>query len=138
MKTEEIKQLFKDFESAAYEIDGVECWSARDMQILLGYSKWENFEKVIQKAKDACENAGETVLYHFPDVRKTIPMPKGAEKEIIDIALTRYACYLLAQNGDSRKPENLPRAEDIKKIQRKLDSDEKSVLKEVKKKKKKD
>jgi DNA-damage-inducible protein D len=105
MKTEEIKQLFADFESAASEIEGVECWSARDMQTLLGYSKWENFEKVIQKAKDACENAGETVLYHFPDVRKTIPMPKGAEKEIIDIALTRYACYLVAQNGDSRKPE---------------------------------
>lgn len=105
MKTGEIKQLFQEFESTAAEIEGVECWSARQMQFLLGYSKWENFEKVINKAKDACTNAGEEVANHFPDVRKTIPMPKGAEKEIIDIALTRYACYLVAQNGDSRKAE---------------------------------
>jgi DNA-damage-inducible protein D len=105
MKTEEIKQLFIRFESAASELKGVPCWSAREMQILLGYNKWENFEKVIQKAKDACQNAGEKVAHHFPDVRKTIPMPKTAEKEIDDILLTRYACYLLAQNGDSRKEE---------------------------------
>jgi DNA-damage-inducible protein D len=105
MKTEEIKQLFEQFESAASRIEGIECWSARTMQTLLGYSKWENFEKVIQKAKESCKNAGEEAANHFPDVRKTIPMPKGAEKEIIDIALTRYACYLIAQNGDSRKAE---------------------------------
>jgi DNA-damage-inducible protein D len=105
MKSEEIKQLFTQFESAAAEIEGVECWSARELQDLLGYSKWENFEKVIQKAKDACKNAGEKIAYHFPDVRKTIAMPKGAEKEIEDILLTRYACYLVAQNGDSRKVE---------------------------------
>jgi DNA-damage-inducible protein D len=105
MKSEEIKQLFTQFESAAAEIEGVECWSARELQDLLGYSKWENFEKVIQKAKDACKNAGEKIDYHFPDVRKTIAMPKGAEKEIEDILLTRYACYLVAQNGDSRKVE---------------------------------
>jgi DNA-damage-inducible protein D len=103
MKTEEIKQLFEQFESAASEIEGIECWSAREMQTLLGYSKWENFEKVIQKAKEACKNAGEEVNDHFPDVRKTIAMPKSAEKEIVDVALTRYACYLVAQNGDSRK-----------------------------------
>jgi DNA-damage-inducible protein D len=71
----------------------------------LGYSKWENFERVIQKAKDACKNAGEEIIYHFPDIRKTIAMPKTAVKEIVDIALTRYACYLIAQNGDSRKVE---------------------------------
>ena len=105
MKTEEIKQLFAQFETAASEIEGVECWSARELQSLLGYSKWENFEKVIQKAKDASKNAGEEVLYHFPDIRKTIAMPKTAEKEVVDIALTRYACYLIAQNGDSRKEE---------------------------------
>jgi len=105
MKSEEIKALFAQFESAAAELEGVECWSARELQDLLGYSKWENFEKVIQKAKDACKNAGEEVAYHFPAVRKTIPMPKGAEKEIDDILLTRYACYLIAQNGDSRKQE---------------------------------
>lgn len=105
MKSEEINQLFEQFERAACEVENVECWSARELQQLLGYSKWENFEKVIQKAKDACRNAGEQMDYHFPDVRKTIPMPKGAEKEIDDILLTRYACYLIAQNGDSRKQE---------------------------------
>lgn len=105
MKTQEIKELFEQFEGVAAEYEGVECWSAREMQILLGYSKWENFENVINKAKDACTNAGEEVIYHFPDIRKTIPMPKGAQKEIDDILLTRYACYLIAQNGDSRKEQ---------------------------------
>jgi len=105
MKSDEIKNLFIQFEAAASELEGVECWSARELQVLLGYSKWENFEKVILKAKEACNNAGERVSYHFPDIRKTIPMPKGAEKEIDDILLTRYACYLIAQNGDSRKEE---------------------------------
>lgn len=105
MKSEEIKDLFTKFEAVAAELEGIECWSARELQKLLGYSKWENFEKVIQKAKDACNMAGEVVDYHFPDVRKTIPMPKEATKEISDILLTRYACYLIAQNGDSRKPE---------------------------------
>jgi DNA-damage-inducible protein D len=105
MKSDEIKQLFTQFESASSELEGVECWSARELQSLLGYSKWENFEKVIKKGKDACLNAGEEVSNHFPDVRKTIPMPKGAQKEIDDILLTRYACYLVAQNGDSRKEE---------------------------------
>jgi len=105
MKSDEIKNLFSQFEAAASELESIECWSAREFQNLLGYSKWENFEKVIQKAKDACIHAGEEVDYHFPDIRKTIPMPKGAEKEIDDILLTRYACYLIAQNGDSRKKE---------------------------------
>jgi DNA-damage-inducible protein D len=105
MKTEEIKNLFVKFENAASDYEGIECWSARELQVLLGYSKWENFEKVILKAKDACSNAGEKTTDHFPDVRKTIPMPKGAEKELVDILLTRYACYLIAQNGDSRKEE---------------------------------
>jgi DNA-damage-inducible protein D len=105
MKTEEIKQLFEQFEAAAAEVENIECWSARDLQKLLGYSKWENFDKVVQKARDACANAGEEINDHFPDVRKTIPMPKGAEKEIDDTLLTRYACYLIAQNGDSRKEQ---------------------------------
>ena len=70
---------------------------------ILEYNKWENFEKVINKAKDACKNSGITVIDHFPDIRKTIKMPKGAEKTILDYKLTRYACYLIAQNGDSRK-----------------------------------
>ena len=105
MKSEEIVQLFEKFENAASELEGVECWSARDLQILLGYSKWENFEKVIQKGKDACKNAGEEIAYHFPDVRKMVAIGSGAEKEIDDILLARYACYLVAQNGDSRKQE---------------------------------
>lgn len=105
MKSEEIQQLFILFENIASELEGVECWSARELQPLLGYSKWENFEKVIQKAKDACKNAGEEIPYHFPDVRKMVAIGSGAEKEIDDILLTRYACYLVAQNGDSRKQE---------------------------------
>ena len=83
--------------------DGVEFWYARELMAILKYSKWENFEKVINKAKDACKNSGITIIDHFPDVRKTIQMPKGAEKTIVDYKLTRYACYLIAQNGDSRK-----------------------------------
>jgi DNA-damage-inducible protein D len=105
MKTEDIKQLFSEFETAASEIEGVECWSARELQLLLGYSKWENFEKVIQKAKDSCTNAGEDIVNHFPDVGKMVIIGSGAEKQLDDIALTRYACYLVAQNGDSRKLE---------------------------------
>ncbi len=105
MKQEQIKELFERLESICYVYNDIECWSARELQDLLGYGKWENFEKVIQKAKDACINAGEQVTDHFPDVGKTIPMPKGAEKEIKDTLLTRYACYLVAQNGDSRKEE---------------------------------
>lgn len=105
MKSEEIQQLFVQFEAVASELEGVECWSARELQFLLGYSKWENFEKVIQKAKDACKNAGEVVGNHFPDVRKMVEIGSEAERAISDIALTRYACYLIAQNGDSRKEQ---------------------------------
>ena len=99
MKSDEIKNLFFQFEAAASELEGVECWSAREIQNLLGYSKWENFEKVIQKAKEACKTAGEEIDYHFPDVRKMIALGKGAEKEIDDILLTRYACYLVAKTA---------------------------------------
>ena len=105
MKTKEIKELFAKFEAAAAELEGVECWSARELQDLLGYTQWRNFVSTIDKAKDACRNAGENVVYHFADVSKTIPMPKGAEKEVNEILLTRYACYLIAQNGDPRKEE---------------------------------
>jgi len=105
IKSEEIKTLFAQFEQASAEFEGVECWSARELQKLLGYSQWRNFENTIEKAKEACKNAGENLFYHFADVSKTIAMPKGAEKEIDEILLTRYACYLIAQNGDSRKEE---------------------------------
>lgn len=105
MKTQEIKELFEQFEATAAEYEGVECWSAREMQILLGYSKWENFEKVINKAKEASSNAGEDIHNHFPDVRKMVEIGSKTERAINDILLTRYACYLIAQNGDSRKEQ---------------------------------
>lgn len=105
MKAEQIKALFTQFEAAASDLEGIECWSARDLQHLHGYSKWENFQKVIDKAKGSCINAGEQIIDHFPDVRKMVSIGSGAEKEIEDLLLTRYACYLIAQNGDSRKEE---------------------------------
>lgn len=105
MKSEEIRKLFEQFEAITSELEGVECWSARDLQQLLGYSKWENFERVILKAKDACRSAGEKIEDHFPDVRKMVGIGSGTERSLEDIALTRYACYLIAQNGDSRKQE---------------------------------
>jgi DNA-damage-inducible protein D len=105
MKSDIIIQLHKNFEDYSQQIDGEEFWFARDLQGLLGYAKWENFAKVIDKAKIACQTAGHNVSDHFPDVRKMIQLGKGAEREVEDIALTRYACYLIAQNGDPRKVE---------------------------------
>lgn len=106
METCQIQTLTDTFEGHAQQTEnGVEYWLARDLQYLLGYTKWDNFINVISKAKTACEVSGHQVLDHFADVGKTIQMPKGAEKEIPDVMLTRYACYLIAQNGDPRKPE---------------------------------
>lgn len=105
MKKENIISLLQQFEDVSLIYDNIECWSARNLQILLGYSKWENFVKVLDKAKVACMNAGEKVTDHFPDVRKMISLAKGAEREVDDMLLTRYACYLIAQNGDSKKEQ---------------------------------
>ena len=105
MKREIISELYQGFEAAAGEVDGVECWSARDLQPLLGYSKWENFSKVIEKAKEACRNAGNSDADHFPDVGKMVGIGSGTERKVDDMLLTRYACYLVAQNGDPRKEQ---------------------------------
>ncbi len=83
--------------------DGTEFWSARELASALDYNKWENFHNVIKRAMIACENSGHDIVECFPEVRKTSEMPKGGSKEIIDYELTRYACYLIVQNGDPRK-----------------------------------
>lgn len=104
MKTELIEILTTTFESHAQQLEnGVEFWLARDIQHLLEYSKWENFVTVIGKAKTACEVSGHEIEHHFPDVGKMVDLGSGATREVPDIMLTRYACYLIAQNGDPRK-----------------------------------
>lgn len=105
MKKEQITELFEKFQNACYLYEGVECWSARELQEILGYSKWENFSKVIEKAKTACESSGIEVKNHFPDVRKMVDIGSGTQRPVDDVALTRYACYLVAQNGDPAKSE---------------------------------
>ena len=105
MKKEIIVKLHASFEELVQQDSetGMEYWLARDLQELLGYAKWENFAKVIEKAKKSCETAGFGSDDHFLDVRKMIETGKSAQRAIEDIALTRYACYLIAQNGDPGK-----------------------------------
>src|SRR3990167_1293397 len=105
MEKNQISQLHIHFESAAQKEGNIEFWFARDLQKLLGYEKCENFAQAIERAKISCVGSKQNISDHFPDVRKMIGAGKGAKREVSDLRLTRYACYLIAQNGDSRKTE---------------------------------
>ena len=170
MKSEAVQTLTTTFEGHAQKTEtGIEFWLARDLQHLLGYSKWDNFLNVLNKAKTACEVSGHEIPDHFADVGKMVTIGSGAPREIDDVMLTRYACYLVAQNGDPKKqeiaihnsrehqmnserdishehvtnnqavrqtllsrgirPESLQPAEDVKKVERRLTSEEKKTLK---------
>ena len=104
-KSEKIKEYSnKSFENIKHmDENGIEYWYARELQLVLDYKEWRKFENVIKNAIDACENSGISAFEHFVGTDKTIQMPKGATKSIKEYKLTRYACYLIAQNGDSRK-----------------------------------
>ena len=105
MNQEIIVRLNKMFEESTYSQNGIEYWMARDVQRLLDYAEWRNFVQVIEKAKTACLNSRQSVSDHFVDVNKMVSLGSGSERPIDDIMLTRYACYLIAQNGDPRKEQ---------------------------------
>jgi len=100
----EIERNNKSFEDIKHtDENGVEFWYARELMPILQYSNWQNFEKIVNKAKISCENSNINVLDHFTDISKMVQIGSGAERKQQDYEITRYACYLIAQNGDSRK-----------------------------------
>lgn len=123
MKSELIQELLSKFETACYEYNGIECWSARELQTVFNYTEWRNFIKIIDKAKVSCENAGENIDDHFVEFNKMINIAKGAQRQIDDMVLDERGV----------KPELLPPDEDVKKVQRRLECDVKNIGKQTKK-----
>ncbi len=105
MEKNTIARLNKQFEEYAYEQEGIEYWLARELQELLGYTEWRNFLNAVNKAKESCKTSGEEISNHFVDVNKMVLLGSGSERQVDDIMLTRYACYLIAQNGDPKKEQ---------------------------------
>ena len=105
MERKQIEIYKIKFDEIIQELDGVEFWYARELQKLLGYEQWRNFELIIHKAQISCESAGINASDHFAEVSKLVPIGSGAERAVKDYMLTRYACYLIAQNGDPKKEE---------------------------------
>ena len=106
MEKKQIEKMKLSFDELAQKTeDGVEFWYARELMMHLGYDRWENFYKAVQRAIDSCEASGNQVTNHFREVTKMIETGKGAHRPVKEYMLTRYACYLLAQNGDPRKEE---------------------------------
>ena len=107
MKADEIMELFRQFESIANDYEGVECWSARELSKLLGYTQWRNFENIVEKAKAACRNAGQNVSYHFADVSKMIDLPKSAQREVDDLRAMHVILSHRTEMPGSRKSLSL-------------------------------